>query len=215
MLTKSSWSHSALYVGDRPEMAGSPHVVVEQENLTERDIKHMLVEADGGNGVIAVPLAKYRDFNIRICRPFGITLHDLSRVIDDAIANLGKHYDHENLLDLALLAMPPLLNPFRKRTIQACLGGCTEYKVICSGMIASAFQKVGYPIVPALLPNAAINKRQTSDPCGSKLRMRHFSQIVPRDFDISPNFEVVKYNIICSGQFDYKTLWAEKPLQAL
>ena len=112
------------------------------------------------------------------------------------------------MLDLALLALPPFLNPFRKRTIQACLGGCTEYKVICSGMIASAFQKVGYPIVPALLPDAAKGHSISRDPYGAKLVMRHFSQIVPRDFDVSPNFEVIKYNIIRSGRFDYKSIWA-------
>lgn len=43
---------------------------------------------------------------------------------------------------------------------------------------------------------------------GDALIMRHFFQIVPRYFDISPNFEVVKYNIICSGQFNYKSIWA-------
>jgi len=39
---------------------------------------------------------------------------------------------------------------------------------------------------------------------------RHFSQIVPRDFDLSPNFEIVKYNIIRLGEFDYKSIWAER-----
>lgn len=210
LLTKSSWSHCALYVGDRPELAGSPHTIIDRGGFAARDRKHLLVEADGGNGVITVPLAKYRDFNIRICRPFGIASHDLSLVLDQVISNLGKHYDHENLLDLALMALPPFLNPFKKRTIQACLGGCTEYKVICSGMIAGAFQKVGYPIIPTLLPDTRGGNRQDNDPYGSRLVMRHFSQIVPRDFDISPNFEVIKYNIICSGNFDYKSIWVRR-----
>jgi len=105
---------------------------------------------------------------------------------------------------------PSFFNPFKKRTIQACLGGCTECKVICSGMIAGAFQKVGYPIVPTLLPETDIGKRSTGDPYGSKLVMRHFSQIVPRDFDLSPNFEIVKYNITRLGKFNYKSIWAEK-----
>jgi len=210
LLTRSSWSHSALYVGDRPELTDGPHVVIEQDDIGETDRAHMLVEADGGNGVIAVPLAKYRDFNIRICRPFGISDQDLSVVINDAVANLGKHYDHENLLDLALLALPPLLNPFKKRTIKACLGGCTEYKVICSGMIANAFQKVGYPIVPALLPDADVEQGLTGDPYGSKLVRRHFSRIVPRDFDLSPNIETIKYNIISLGEFNYPSIWAER-----
>jgi hypothetical protein len=37
--------------------------------------------------------------------------------------------------------------------------------------------------------------------------MRHYSQIMPRDFDISPNFEIIKFNIIAPGApFDYRTL---------
>ena len=209
LMTKSSWSHAALYVGDRPAAADSTHVQFDRNKADAIDQQHMLVEADGGNGVIAVPLSKYRDYNIRICRPFGISSQDVTVVIDDAVANLGKHYDHENLLDLALLALPDFLNPFRKRTIQACLGGCTEYKVICSGMIARAFQKVGYPIVPALQPHTGISNRQANDPYGSKLIMRHYSRIVPRDFDLSPNFEIIKYNIIKVGKFNYKSIWAE------
>jgi len=209
LMTKSSWSHAALYVGDRPAAADSTHVQFDRNKADAIDQQHMLVEADGGNGVIAVPLSKYRDYNIRICRPFGISSQDVTVVIDDAVANLGKHYDHENLLDLALLTLPDFLNPFKKRTIQACLGGCTEYKVICSGMIARAFQKVGYPIVPALQPHTGISNRQANDPYGSKLIMRHYSRIVPRDFDLSPNFEIIKYNIIKVGKFNYKSIWAE------
>ena len=109
-----------------------------------RDGRYMLIEADTGSGVIAVPLNKYRNYNIRICRPFGISLKDLEIVAAEVISNLGKHYDHQNIVDLALLFLPSFLNPFKKRTIKACLGGCSEYKVICSGMIAKAFQKVGY-----------------------------------------------------------------------
>ena len=102
------------------------------------------------------------------------------------------------------------MNPFKKRTIKACLGGCTEYKVICSGMIAKAFQKVGYPIVPALLSESNLSDKRLNNPYGSKLIMRHFSQIVPRDFDLSSNFEIIKYNIIGMGKFDYKSIWAGK-----
>ena len=210
IITKSAWSHAAIYVADRLDHSTDDGVQGILNGLDETDRQHMLIEADAGNGVIAVPLNKYQDFNIRICRPFGISPHDLKAVMDDAIGNLGNHYDHENLTDLVLLLLPPFLNPFRKRTIQACLGGCTEYKVICSGMIANAFQKVGYPIVPALLPASDVDSHMINDPYGSKLIMRHFSQIVPRDFDLSPNFEIVKYNIIGLGSFEYKSIWANE-----
>jgi hypothetical protein len=170
----------------------------------------MLVEADTEEGVIAAPLSKYRDYNIRICRPFGISTRDLALVEAEIIRHLGKRYDHHNILDLALLLLPPSLNPFKKRTIQACLGGCSEYEVICSGMIARAFQQVGYPIVPALVP-ASDWRSTTKNPYGSQLVLRHYSQIVPRDFALSPNFEIVKYNIIGMGEFDYKSIWAPRP----
>ena len=210
LLTKSSWSHAALYVGDRLKDPDDERLKNKLNSVEDTDRQHMLIEADAGNGVIAVPLNKYKDYNIRICRPFGISGQDLKAVVDDVVDNLGKHYDHENLLDLALLLLPSFLNPFKKRTIQACLGGCTEYKVICSGMIAMAFQKVGYPIVPTLLPASDVDNRHINDPYGSKLIMRHYSQIVPRDFDLSPNFEIVKYNIIGLGKFNYKSIWTAK-----
>lgn len=210
IMTKSAWSHAAIHVGNRLEKTDNIAVRSILNGLVETDRQHMLIEADAGNGVIAVPLNHYRDYNIRICRPFGISADDLVSVTEGIIGNFGKHYDHENLLDLALLVLPPWLNPFKKRTIQACLGGCTDYKVICSGMIANAFQKVGYPIAPALLTPSDIGNRLINDPYGSKLIMRHFSQIVPRDFDLSPNFEIVKYNIIGLGNFDYKSIWANK-----
>jgi len=210
LLTQSSWSHAAFYVGDtriESKIEGKKKVLDEDK---DRDRQHMLVEADIGSGVVAVPLSKYKDYNIRICRPFGITSKDIEIVSAEIISNLGKHYDHQNIVDLAILLLPSFLNPFKKRTIKACLGGCTEYKVICSGMIAKAFQKVGYPIVPALLPESDLSDKQMNNPYGSKLIMRHFSQIVPRDFDLSSNFQIVKYNIIGMGKFEYKSIWAER-----
>ncbi len=77
-------------------------------------------------------------------------------------------------------------------------------------MIAKAFQSVGYPIVPSLLPESDIDNPLINEPYGSKLIMRHYSQIIPRDFDLSPNFEIVKFNIIRLGRFDYQSMWAEK-----
>jgi hypothetical protein len=42
-------------------------------------------------------------------------------------------------------------------------------------------------------------------------RMRHPTLLTPRDFDLSPYFEVVKFNAIASGHFDYERIrWAEQ-----
>lgn len=210
ILTQSSWSHAAFYVGDVLEGSGIEGVKKALDESGDRDRRHMLIEADTGSGAIAVPLKKYRDYNIRICRPFGISIQDLEIVAAEVISNLGKRYNHHNVVDLALLLLPSFLNPFKKRTIKACLGGCTEYEVICSGMIAKAFQKVGYPIVPALMPGSDLSDKRINNPYGSELIMRHYSQIAPRDFDLSPNFEIVKYNIIGMSGFDYNLIWVGK-----
>lgn len=206
VLTQSSWSHAAFYVGD----ALPNDVGYKDESLpaSPHDQNHMLIEADGENGVIAVPLNKYRDHNLRICRPFGITDQDLQLVVAEVVGNLGNRYDHRNILDLGLMMLPGPLNPWKKSTIKACLGGCTPYEVICSGMIANAFQKIHYPIIP-MLQSEQHSDTDLNAPYGSKLVMRHYSQIFPRDFDLSPNFEIVKYNIIRLGNFDYKSLWSE------
>lgn len=209
LLTQSTWSHSALYVGDALAGREDRHRENASGDTNAADWNHMLVEADAARGVVAVPLRKYCDDNIRICRPFGIRAEDLEAVISEVVGNLGRHYDHQNILDLALLALPPFMNPFKKRTIKACLGGCTEYEVICSGMIAKAFQHVGYPIVPALLPLMDFDKNIYRNPYGASLIMRHYSRIVPRDFDLSPNFEIIKYNIIGMNGFDYRSIWAQ------
>lgn len=207
LLTQSSWSHAAFYIGDAlPAETGH---IDNSHGGSPLDRNHMLIEADGENGVIAVPLSKYQEHNIRICRPFGITDDDLQLVVAEVIGNLGKRYDHRNILDLGLMLLPPLFNPWKKTTIKACLGGCTPYEVICSGMIANAFQKVRYPIIPALQSDEQRQDTGPNDIYGSKLVMRHYSQIFPRDFDLSPNFEIVKYNIIRLGKFDYKSIWSE------
>jgi hypothetical protein len=208
LLTQSSWSHSAIYVGDELVINGN----VDGEPIIRQfgtDANHMLVEAFTGSGVTAAPIRKYQDVNIRVCRPYGILPEDIDSVVSDVIGHLGKQYDHRNIIDLGLMLLPPLLNPFKKRTIHACLGNCNEFQVICSGMIAKAFQRVGYPIIPALGPIPIDSSNQQHNPYGASLIMRHYSQIMPKHFDISPNFQIIKFNIIEGGEFNYKTLWAQ------
>ena len=208
LFTQSSWSHSALYVGDElvinGDVGGEP--IIKQFG---NDAHRMIVEAFTGTGVTAAPISKYQDYNIRVCRPYGISPQDIDSVVSDVIGNLGKQYDHRNIIDLGLLLLPPLLNPFKRRTIHACLGNCNEFQVICSGMIAKAFQRVGYPIIPALGPIPMDASSEQHNPYGASLIMRHYSQIMPKHFDISPNFQIIKFNIIEGGEFKYKTLWAQ------
>jgi hypothetical protein len=171
--TQSQWSHSAFYVGDellRRDARLREQVLAEFGDLADR----LIVEALTDEGVVAAPLAKYQWHNIRVCRPDTIHRDDLGRVVDAVLADLGKQYDSRNFLDLTLMLLSPVqFGPLKTRTLKTCLGNCTELQVICSGMIAKAFQDVGYPILP---------------------RPRHYSQVLPRDFDLSPNFQILKFN---------------------
>ncbi|MBI2205089.1 MAG: hypothetical protein HYU41_14670 [Candidatus Rokubacteria bacterium] len=180
-VTQSQWSHSALYVGDELLRRGGPLREQALANFGER-ADRLLVEALTDEGVIAAPLAKYRAHNLRLCRPSGLHPADLERVIDSVVVDLGKQYDARNFFELALLLLAPArLGPLKRWTARTCLGNCTELQVICSGMIAKAFQRVGYPILP---------------------ERRHYSQILPRDFDLSPNFQVIKASAIDDGGVD-------------
>ncbi|MDJ0784796.1 MAG: YiiX/YebB-like N1pC/P60 family cysteine hydrolase [Desulfosarcinaceae bacterium] len=208
LFTSSHWSHAALYVGPSRRASAFLADRQQQPHMAPHG-DHLLVEAFSGQGVIAAPLRNYEDYNIRICRPYGIGDADRRRVVDQVVAKLGMRYDDQNIVAIALMALASIWHTGGRRSIRACLGNCNDYQVICSGMIAQAFQSVGYPIVPALLPR----DRQTSatdNPYGAGLRMRHYTHITPRDFDLSPNFDIIKYNIVGSPRFDYKSLWAEK-----
>ena len=213
LFANSHWSHNAMYVGD--ELI-KPNFPFREKYLRffGDDARHLIIEAFTGKGVVAAPLRKYRDYNIRVCRPFAINSKDLQAVIEEVISNLGKRYDQQNIIDIALMLLPWWINPLKKRSIKVCLGKCDDFQVICSGMVARAFQHVGYPIVPGLYPPEEEQNISNKNPYGAKLIMRHYSQILPRDFDLSSSFDIIKFNIIKGEKFDYKELPWDDPQES-
>ena len=176
-LTQSTWSHAVLFVGDSPG-AGMP-------------AGPCIVEADLAEGVRVAPLSTLAGMHLRICRPFGLEPVDCSRVIAYAIARVGHRYDLKNVLDLAryLLPMPPVPVRFRRRLIA--LGSGDPTRAICSTLIAQAFQSVRFPILPRI--EAVPASDPDCDGCRREiLHIRHHSLFAPRDFDLSPYFDVIK-----------------------
>ena len=85
------------------------------------------------------------------------------------------------------------------------LGSGHPTRIICSALIAQAFEAVRYPILPK------ITRLDSEAARREILEIRHSSLYAPRDFDISPYFEVVKPTIVRG--FDYKTIaWADVPI---
>ena len=193
-LTQSTWSHAALYVGPidgAAEPDGEPHV---------------LIEANVGEGVTSAPLSKYFPYHTRLCRPVGLSYEDRTTVCRYAINRIGFGYDTKNILDLMRFLIPlPVPQRWRRRMIA--LGSGDPTKIICSALIAQAFDAVRYPILPKITKAGSRAARREI------LHIRDSSLYMPRDFDISPYFEIVKPTIVRG--FDYLSLhWADrqKPL---
>ena len=210
-LTQSSWSHSALYVGDRL-ISGSHPKASQYWDLYGEDSRSMIVEADLASGVEAVPLVKYADHNLRICRPFSILPEDLKTVIDEVVSRIGDGYDSDHLLALGRFLAPLPLLPKRWRRKALFAGRSSSRAVICSTLIARAFIHVRYPILPLLSHTESIEKKDQIFPYGRRFRSIHPRFILPRDFDLSPYFRIVKFNQIEEGSFDYRALeWERMP----
>jgi hypothetical protein len=224
-LTQSSWSHSALYVGD--ELVRRPGPMRERvlAEFGEQHAQYLMVEALP-EGVVAAPLNKYIDMNLRVCRPFRLRPEHLQIVLDDAIAAIGWRYDLQNVLDLARYFLPVSLVPARLRRDALHFGSKLPTEVICSSLLGRLFGKVGYPITPIEGTGPPIEAEQghaaragwlrrllgpeSADDYTGLFRMRHPTLLTPRDFDLSPYFEIVKFNVLAEGRFDYQKIhWEE------
>jgi hypothetical protein len=195
-LTQSTWSHSAMYVGD----------VLDQKNQQGEELN--LIEADLSEGVIAVPISKYSEFNTRICRPVNLTADDQQMLVEFMRDSLGNEYDLKNVIDLMryLLPTPPVPVSWRRRMLA--FGSGDPTMAICSTLIAQAYQRIPYPI----LPDIEHKQIKTFGSCAYTekeiLHIRHHSLFTPRDFDLSPYFGVIKPTL--EAGFEYKNLdWAD------
>jgi hypothetical protein len=192
-LTQSTWSHAALYVGPirgTHTLDGEPHV---------------LIEAEINEGVVSSPLSKYYAHHTRICRPVGLSRADCERVRSYAIERIGFDYDFRNIIDLMRYLIPlPVPQRWRRRMLE--LGSGNPTRIICSALVAQAFEAVRYPILPKIMSIESESVRR------EMLQIRHSSHYAPRDFDISPYFEIVKPSLM--ENFNYKFIdWADLPIR--
>lgn len=194
-LTQSTWSHAALYVGD---------ALPQPEDGSERP---RLVEVNIAEGCVAAPLSKYSTFNTRICRASGLTPEDRDHVVRFMIDRLGLKYDTKNILDMLRYFLPAPPVPVRWRRRMLAFGSGDPTRAICSSMIAEAYGEIGYPILPEIERVPGRPSAQSSYSRAEIMHIRHHSLYTPRDFDLSPYFEIVKPTLAYG--FDYKTVvWA-------
>jgi hypothetical protein len=223
-LTQSSWSHAALYVGDELVRRGGELSEAVLENFAA-DARHVLVEAVVEGGVVASPLSKYANFNVRLCRPHRLRKEDLAEILDDAVGSIGWCYDLRNIVDLAFHLFRVSILPRRYHLEALSLGSGTGSRVICTSLLGRLFHRVNYPVLPSVTfpdPLGAGGQRSRWWVPGWRgpdrslhagvFRRRHPTLLTPRDFDPSPYFEIVKFNVIAGRSFDYQRIaWADEP----
>lgn len=189
-LTQSTWSHAALCLG-----------------VPEGEDEPWFVDVDINDGVRTVPLAEFARLHTRICRPLGLGAAETDAVVDCMLSRVGHSYDLKNIVDLAryLVRQPPVPDPLKRRMIA--LGSGEPTRAICSTLLAQAFDSIRYPILPEieLLDMRTESGRRTREEI---LHIRHYSLYTPRDFDVSPFFQVVKPRI--EAGFDFRRLvWSK------
>ena len=193
-ITQSTWSHAALYVGDAIDEA-------------ERGAK-LFIEADINEGVRVVPLADYVRWHTRICRPVGLTEAEIAALIDYAAGQIGSQYDVRNVVDLAryLIRTPPVPDKYKRRLLA--IGSGEPTRAICSSLIASAFASVRYPVLPDIEVARAKGVHGAHEE-REILHIRDSRLYAPRDFDVSPYFQIVKPSL--QKGFDPHSLqWARE-----
>lgn len=190
-LTQSTWSHAALYIGDTlgpPAPGEEPRV---------------LVDVDVVEGVRTIPLSTFAGLHVRICRPVGLGEGEIDALVRFMLERKGVTYDLKNVFDLArfFIRTPPVPGSMKRRMLA--LGSGEPTKAICSTLLAQAFASIRYPILPD------IEEVDTGTERGRRARreilhIRHHSLYAPRDFDVSPFFQIVKPRL--AQGFDHRAL---------
>ena len=142
-------------------------------------VQHCLIEVKAVDGCTYTDLDTYMHHNLRVCRPIFLDKKKKKILIDHLVKKIGLKYDLKNIFDLMryIYPNPPVPKKFRRNLIG--IGAGNPTKAICSSLIAEAFKEIDHPILPF------------KDKLKSVI-IRHPTFCLPRDFDISPFFQIIK-----------------------
>lgn len=186
-ITKSSWTHSALYIG-RIHTIEDPKLRERLQQLYQGPPHEQLViESWVNQGTIITPLKHYKHDHLRICRPTGVSHNDTQKVIEYAINHVGKQYDVRQFFDLGRFLLRSRFIPSRMGSLLFEKKPQTTAQEICSEMIANAFESIQFPILPIIIEDKHTGEKQ--------LIRRNTRLTTPSDFDYSPYFKIIKYPI--------------------
>lgn len=205
LITQSSWTHSALYVGRLFDIEDQALRNIIRKHYHGDPNEKLLIEALLGEGTVVVPVTKYKRDHLRICRPTGLSPSDAKKVIAFAVNSLGLRYDVRHLLDLARFFFPWAILPRRWRSSLFQHNAGEPTHTVCSSMLAEAFTKVDFPILPFI---------DRTDDGTLRFFKRNPRLFTPKDFDYSPYFNIIKYPFLGLDDLGvYRKLpWADDSL---
>jgi len=180
-ITHSSWSHVVIYLGRINDIADKDtreHVRAMYDGAED---DQLIIEPMPDKGTIISNLEKYATSNVRLCRPVEITPTDINLVISFAVSHLGMDYDIRQILDLGRYMST---NPIIPKKWKSSLFNKDSNQMLCSTLIAQAFDSVKYPILPII---------KEDDSGNITLYNRNNKLCVPKDFDSSPYFQIIKF----------------------
>lgn len=183
-VTRSRWSHAALYIGRLHDVADPRLRQRIRDFYDGQPDVQLIAESQLGLGTVIRPLNVYQHRHLRICRPRDLAYEDAQLVLAYAIGRLGTRYDVRQILDLWRFYLPWSLFPrrFRSTLFRWKPGG--GMRTVCSTMLAEAFASVSFPLLPLV-------KREVNGDV--RLFQRNPKLCTPSDFDYSPYFDIIKY----------------------
>jgi hypothetical protein len=184
LITQSSWSHAALYIGRLHDIEDPLLRDQLRPHYSGTTDKQLIIESELGTGTVVRALTDYEKEHLRICRPRNLGYSDAQQVITYAIGRLGTGYDVRQIFDLARFLFPWFIMPRRWRSSLFSANPGRSTHTVCSTMIAEAFGSIHFPILPLVKRIEAGQVR---------LYMRNPKLCTPSDFDYSPYFDIIKY----------------------
>ncbi len=192
-ITRSPWSHAALYIGKFHDIEDHQLKKKLAKHMTKRENARLIIEGFLGKGTIVAKLNSYRHHHIRICRPIGLSPEDADLVIAYAIKGLGKPYNVRHLLDLARFMLPWSIMPRRWGSSLFRTPTGEPESGICSSLVAEAFGSVNFPILPLVKTEEGT----------IQMIQRNPHLFTPKDFDYSPYFDIIKYPLLTPEEIPF------------
>lgn len=196
-ITCCQWTHSLLYIGRLMDIE-DPDVrtLIRQHIDCEPDMA-LVIDTRLGDGVQVRLFSDFEREHMRLCRPKGVADKDLIQVIRYAVSRLGTDREVTELPDLAKFYFPWGLIPLNWRLALFRYNPGTHSRLMSSNLIADAFGFIQFPIMPLV---------KTTGRNGAQLFRRTPRLCLPKDIDLSPYFDVVKYPFIDFSNYSGENL---------